>query len=344
MSSEFSCFEVTLSSATPCHAQRHAGRPDHADRRRRNGGRRARGRRSSSWPSGRSTPVIVTASSRVGARKGLTVSGKGRGVRARRGPRPAPWRPGVDVRVVVRVAAERARPVAAAPLSDARLPLRRRPQHDQLARHGCGASRPSGPARAATSPPTAVWEFRVTRDFVVRGLQVDDVRLRGHLLATDRSTGPGDAPSSQRCSGTRRAEHGPHPRDRASYGAQLLTTSPRRPGGDVHRGHGAVHRIGADAAVAPGPDRGSGSRRSRSGPVRSAQVSEPSSAASPAGRPVAVRELATRLSLHANTIRPHLRRLVDAGLVASETRRGPSAVGPAPDRVHGRRHERPGRA
>jgi predicted ArsR family transcriptional regulator len=45
------------------------------------------------------------------------------------------------------------------------------------------------------------------------------------------------------------------------------------------------------------------------------------------GRPVPVRELATRLSLHANTIRPHLRRLVDAGLVTSETRRGPSAVG-----------------
>jgi predicted ArsR family transcriptional regulator len=45
------------------------------------------------------------------------------------------------------------------------------------------------------------------------------------------------------------------------------------------------------------------------------------------GRPVPVRELANRLSLHANTIRPHLRRLVDAGLVASETRRGPSAVG-----------------
>ena len=33
---------------------------------------------------GRSTPVIVTASSRVGARKGLTVSGRGRGVRAER--------------------------------------------------------------------------------------------------------------------------------------------------------------------------------------------------------------------------------------------------------------------
>jgi predicted ArsR family transcriptional regulator len=45
------------------------------------------------------------------------------------------------------------------------------------------------------------------------------------------------------------------------------------------------------------------------------------------GRAVPVRELATRLGLHANTIRPHLRRLVDAGLVASETRRGPSAVG-----------------
>jgi predicted ArsR family transcriptional regulator len=45
------------------------------------------------------------------------------------------------------------------------------------------------------------------------------------------------------------------------------------------------------------------------------------------GRAVPVRELATRLGLHANTIRPHLRRLVEAGLVASETRRGPSAVG-----------------
>jgi predicted ArsR family transcriptional regulator len=45
------------------------------------------------------------------------------------------------------------------------------------------------------------------------------------------------------------------------------------------------------------------------------------------GRPVPVRELATRLGLHANTIRPHLRRLVEAGLVASETRRGSSAVG-----------------
>lgn len=45
-----------------------------------------------------------------------------------------------------------------------------------------------------------------------------------------------------------------------------------------------------------------------------------------AGRPVSVRELATRLSLHPNTLRPHLRRLEDAGLVTREIRRG-SGVG-----------------
>jgi predicted ArsR family transcriptional regulator len=44
------------------------------------------------------------------------------------------------------------------------------------------------------------------------------------------------------------------------------------------------------------------------------------------GRPVGIRELSTRLSLHPNTLRPHLRRLEDVGLVASETRRG-SGVG-----------------
>jgi predicted ArsR family transcriptional regulator len=44
------------------------------------------------------------------------------------------------------------------------------------------------------------------------------------------------------------------------------------------------------------------------------------------GRPVAVRELAQRLSLHPNTLRPHLRRLEDAGLVTREIRRG-SSVG-----------------
>jgi predicted ArsR family transcriptional regulator len=44
------------------------------------------------------------------------------------------------------------------------------------------------------------------------------------------------------------------------------------------------------------------------------------------GRAVPVRELATRLSLHPNTLRPHLRRLEEAGLVSSEQRKG-SSVG-----------------
>jgi predicted ArsR family transcriptional regulator len=40
------------------------------------------------------------------------------------------------------------------------------------------------------------------------------------------------------------------------------------------------------------------------------------------GRPVSVRELSTRLSLHPNTLRPHLRRLEEVGLVESEIRKG----------------------
>jgi predicted ArsR family transcriptional regulator len=40
------------------------------------------------------------------------------------------------------------------------------------------------------------------------------------------------------------------------------------------------------------------------------------------GRPVSIRELAVRLSLHPNTLRPHLRRLEEAGLVAAEAHRG----------------------
>lgn len=38
-------------------------------------------------------------------------------------------------------------------------------------------------------------------------------------------------------------------------------------------------------------------------------------------RPVSVREMSRRLSLHPNTLRPHLRRLEEAGLVAHELRR-----------------------
>jgi predicted ArsR family transcriptional regulator len=45
------------------------------------------------------------------------------------------------------------------------------------------------------------------------------------------------------------------------------------------------------------------------------------------GRPVSVRELSTRLSLHPNTLRPHLRRLEEAGLVRRETRKSASTVG-----------------
>jgi predicted ArsR family transcriptional regulator len=45
------------------------------------------------------------------------------------------------------------------------------------------------------------------------------------------------------------------------------------------------------------------------------------------GRPVSVRELSTRLSLHPNTLRPHLRRLEEAGLVRRESRKGSSMVG-----------------
>lgn len=40
------------------------------------------------------------------------------------------------------------------------------------------------------------------------------------------------------------------------------------------------------------------------------------------GRPVSVRELSTRLSLHPNTLRPHLRRLEEAGLVRREVHQG----------------------
>jgi predicted ArsR family transcriptional regulator len=46
------------------------------------------------------------------------------------------------------------------------------------------------------------------------------------------------------------------------------------------------------------------------------------------GRPVSVRELSARLSLHPNTLRPHLRRLEEVGLVASEISREPTVGRP----------------
>ncbi len=45
-----------------------------------------------------------------------------------------------------------------------------------------------------------------------------------------------------------------------------------------------------------------------------------------AGRPVSIREMSRRLSLHPNTLRPHLRRLEEAGLVSREIRKS-AAVG-----------------
>src|SRR5207237_8312286 len=47
-----------------------------------------------------------------------------------------------------------------------------------------------------------------------------------------------------------------------------------------------------------------------------------------AGRPVSVREVSRRLSLHPNTLRPHLRRLEEAGLVSREVRKSASVGRP----------------
>jgi predicted ArsR family transcriptional regulator len=47
-----------------------------------------------------------------------------------------------------------------------------------------------------------------------------------------------------------------------------------------------------------------------------------------AGRPVSVRELSRRLSLHPNTLRPHLRRLEEAGLISREVRKTASVGRP----------------
>src|SRR6266568_6916115 len=47
-----------------------------------------------------------------------------------------------------------------------------------------------------------------------------------------------------------------------------------------------------------------------------------------AARPVSVREMSRRLSLHPNTLRPHLRRLEEAGLVSREVRKTASVGRP----------------
>lgn len=66
------------------------------------------------------------------------------------------------------------------------------------------------------------------------------------------------------------------------------------------------------------------------------------------GRAVSIRELSTRLSLHPNTLRPHLRRLEEAGLVRREPRKaagGTGAVGAVTgERAGGERAPRKGSA
>jgi predicted ArsR family transcriptional regulator len=61
------------------------------------------------------------------------------------------------------------------------------------------------------------------------------------------------------------------------------------------------------------------------------------------GRPVPVRELSTRLSLHPNTLRPHLRRLEEVGLVTSEVHRSATVGRPLVMYAAVDREEREGR-
>ena len=173
---------------------------------------------------GRSTPVIVTASSRVGARKGLTVSGKGRGVRAGRASTGA-----VAARrerpVVVRVAADRpGRSRLRLTARDARFDVARSTTSWPVKARRIAAQRPR-PGRYASADGGVA--FRVTRDFVVQGLRVDDLHCEG---AASR-------PTARLGRGIRLPRNGAaarvvRSRDRALgpgfLGAQLLTTSPRR--------------------------------------------------------------------------------------------------------------------
>ena len=61
------------------------------------------------------------------------------------------------------------------------------------------------------------------------------------------------------------------------------------------------------------------------------------------GRPVSIRELAVRLSLHPNTLRPHLRRLEQVGLVASQPQKDASVGRPQTVYAAVEREERAGR-
>lgn len=170
---------------------------------------------------GRRTPVIVTASSRIGARRGLTLAGRGRGVRA---PRTATGA----------VEARRDRPVVlrigAGQPGRSRLLLTARDRRFDEAR-----SRTSWPVLvrriAPQRPRPGLYRssdgrvrFRVTRDFVVEGLRA--VRLRCAGTRSRRTVRlphgvplpPGGA--AARVVPTRDPDLG-----RGFIGAHLLTTS-----------------------------------------------------------------------------------------------------------------------
>jgi predicted ArsR family transcriptional regulator len=61
------------------------------------------------------------------------------------------------------------------------------------------------------------------------------------------------------------------------------------------------------------------------------------------GRPVSIRELSVRLSLHPNTLRPHLRRLEQVGLVLSQPQKDASVGRPQTMYAAAEREERAGR-
>lgn len=177
---------------------------------------------------GRSTPVIVTATSRVGARKGLTVVGRGRGVRAPRTSTGA-----IEARrlrpVVVRVAAATAgRSRLALTARDKRFDVAHRTTRWPVVARRIEAQRPL-PGRYTARRGSV--EFRVTRDFVVRGLTVDGVRCAGRRVRPDARLDDVRLPrngAAARVVRTRDPVLGP-----GFLGAQLLTTAPSRVVGTV---------------------------------------------------------------------------------------------------------------
>ncbi|KRF06689.1 hypothetical protein ASG88_19470 [Nocardioides sp. Soil777] len=173
---------------------------------------------------GRSTPVIVTASSRVGARKGLTVAGRGKDVRAAKTSTGA-----VEARrerpVVVRVAAERpGRSQLRLTARDVRFDVARSTTRWPVKVRRVEAQRPR-PGRYESADGTV--GFKVTRDFVVRALRVADVRCEGAAtLPTARLPRGVRLPSNG--AAARVVRSGDPGLGRGFLGAQLLTTSPTR--------------------------------------------------------------------------------------------------------------------